>query len=553
MTAVVDVLRKASGKSQGLVGRIEGLEQACEAARGRVPESVVEEAAAVVDRAAARLRLSGDHTVVALAGATGSGKSSIFNAMTGLDLAPVGVRRPTTAWALACAWGPAGAGELLDWLEIPKRHQVSRTSMLDTTSTERDLEGLVLLDLPDHDSTEVSHRLEVERLVTYADLLVWVLDPQKYADAALHERFLRPLSGHGEAMLAVLNHIDELSSAEAKATLGDVRRLLAEDGLDSVPVLATSATSGDGMADLRKTIAKRIAQKKSAKARISADVSAAAHRLAQHTGTGDPDDAETIAGGELAEACAEAAGVPVIVEAIESASLMRSRRATGWPVTKWLVRLRPDPLKRLHLERVSVDTSGWSHTPRTSMPKITPVQRARVDAAVRSVAETMSEGMAQPWSDAVRSASVARADDLSDSLDRAVAATDLGVSKDPWWWRGVNVLQWLLFVVAIVGGVWLAVLAVSGFLRVPQPATPAWYGVPVPTLMLIGGAALGVIVAGVCRLLSRWSAKRRARLAGRRLRQAVDSVVGSVVVEPMSAELEAFRACRDGVRAALRS
>ena len=52
----------------------------------------------------------------------------------------------------------------------------------------------MLLDLPDHDSTVAAHRLEVDRLVALVDVLVWVLDPQKYADAAIHERYLRPLA-----------------------------------------------------------------------------------------------------------------------------------------------------------------------------------------------------------------------------------------------------------------------------------------------------------------------------------------------------------------------
>ena len=58
------------------------------------------------------------------------------------------------------------------------------------------MDGVVLLDLPDHDSTEVAHHLEVDRIVKLADLLVWVLDPQKYADAAVHDRYLAPLAGH---------------------------------------------------------------------------------------------------------------------------------------------------------------------------------------------------------------------------------------------------------------------------------------------------------------------------------------------------------------------
>ena len=48
--------------------------------------SIVEQAANVVARAGGRLALSGSHTVVALAGTTGSGKSSLFNALAGTPL-----------------------------------------------------------------------------------------------------------------------------------------------------------------------------------------------------------------------------------------------------------------------------------------------------------------------------------------------------------------------------------------------------------------------------------------------------------------------------------
>src|SRR5690606_22328881 len=110
-----------------------------------------------------RLRISADHTVVALAGATGSGKSTTFNALTGVELSAAGVRRPTTSWATACVWGSEGAPELLEWLGIPPRHQVSRDSVLGLGGETKDeLDGVILLDLPDHDSTEVSHHLEVD-------------------------------------------------------------------------------------------------------------------------------------------------------------------------------------------------------------------------------------------------------------------------------------------------------------------------------------------------------------------------------------------------------
>src|SRR5215470_2832132 len=80
----------------GLAQRLTALDQAVALCEGRVEAEVVNAARSVCSRAASRLRLSGEHTVVALAGATGSGKSSLFNSLTGLQLSRTGARRPTT-------------------------------------------------------------------------------------------------------------------------------------------------------------------------------------------------------------------------------------------------------------------------------------------------------------------------------------------------------------------------------------------------------------------------------------------------------------------------
>ena len=162
--------------------------------------------------------------MVALAGATGSGKSSMFNALSGTELATVGVRRPTTAHAMAAAGATDSAEDLLDWLQVPRRHALEADP---PTACRRPSTALVLLDLPDHDSTEVEHRLEVDRLVQLVDMLIWVVDPQKYADAALHDRYLRPLAQHAEVMMIVLNQADRLTPAERDQCLTDLRRLLA--------------------------------------------------------------------------------------------------------------------------------------------------------------------------------------------------------------------------------------------------------------------------------------------------------------------------------------
>ncbi|HOQ54307.1 MAG TPA: ABC transporter, partial [Micropruina sp.] len=132
--------------SRPLPERLKALGEAAELSRGRASAAAVERADAVLKRAGERVAFSGDHTVVALAGATGSGKSSSFNAISGTEFASVGVRRPTTSQAMGVAWGSELPGELLDWLDVPRRHLVpARRSAF---------ENLVLLDLPDHDSTE---------------------------------------------------------------------------------------------------------------------------------------------------------------------------------------------------------------------------------------------------------------------------------------------------------------------------------------------------------------------------------------------------------------
>jgi hypothetical protein len=143
-------------------------------------------------------------------------------------------------------------------------------------------------------------------------------------------------------------------------------------------------------------------------------------------------------------------------------------------------------------------------------------------------------------------------DDVSDALDKAVAATDLGVARDPFWWRGVRAIQWLFFLTAVAGAGWLAALAVFSFLQLAEPGVARLGTIPVPLLMLVDGAALGVLVAMFCRYAARVSARRRAARAGARLRASIAEVTDELVVEPMRQEVDAYARCRDGVQAALR-
>ena len=41
--------------------------------------------------------------------------------------------------------------------------------------------------------------------------------------------------------------------------------------------------------------------------------------------------------------------MPTVVGALERSTLRDGRATTGWPVVRWVGKLRPDPLGRLHV------------------------------------------------------------------------------------------------------------------------------------------------------------------------------------------------------------
>jgi GTP-binding protein EngB required for normal cell division len=517
--------------SRDLDDRLTALAEAVQVADGRLEPEAVQIARAVTEKAGARLGLGIETTVVALAGPTGVGKSLLFNALSGADLATVGRRRPTTSEGQAAVWGD-GADSLLDWLEIGRRHRLDDGA----------LRGLLLLDLPDFDSVETSHRLEVDRIVALADLVVWVVEPQKYADASLHERYLRPLRTHGAAMAVVLNQADLLSPSEVAVWRDDVSRLLAEDGLGTMPVLVVSARTGEGLESLRRLLAERVAARDAAIARLAADVTAAARTLQERCGEGRPAGVQRADRERLVAALEEAGGVPRVVRAVDAAHRHRGALATGWPFVRWMRRLRPDPLRRLRLRDRTEE--GSPEPGRTSLPPPTEVQHAQVATAARTLADRAAGGLPAAWPTLVRDAATANEGHVADRLDRAVGGTDLRVTR-PRWWSVAAVLQRLLAAAVVAGIVWLLVVAVLGFLQVDDVIpTPELGGIPVPTWLLLGGALAAIVLAFLARLANGGGARRRSRATARALRREVEEVAQELVIGPVERELEAHERLR---------
>src|SRR5262249_60658822 len=118
----------------------------------------------------------------------------------------------------------------------------------------------------------------VTRLVSLADLMVWVLDPQKYADAAVHSRYLVPMAGHSSVISFVLNQADLLTQQEAHDCVEDLQRLLEVEGLLGSQVLVTSAATGAGIDKLREVLTGTVSARRASTGRVAAARDAVAAR-----------------------------------------------------------------------------------------------------------------------------------------------------------------------------------------------------------------------------------------------------------------------------------
>ncbi|MEU4174866.1 GTPase [Streptomyces sp. NPDC026589] len=539
--------------------RLDALRELVGLSRARLDRDTLAEAGRVLDEAAARQRLSSRHTVIAVAGATGSGKSTLFNALAGAPISDTGLRRPTTSQPIACSWTDGAAG-LLDRLAVPGR--LRRRPHPGPATLDEALQGLVLVDLPDHDSAATEHRDQVDRVLALVDAVIWVVDPEKYADAALHERYLRPLAGHAEVTFVVLNQTDRLPGEAADLVLDDLRRLLDEDGIalgehgePGATVMSLSALTGDGVPELREMVGRFVQDRTAATRRLWADVDAAAARLRPvYVAEGRPGLGER-ARDEFTDRLAEAVGAAAAGQAAEREWRRNAGRACGTP---WL------RLWRWYENRGlpgSLDRMGQALTP----PEEELTARQRVEQAVRIVADDAADGLPGPWAQAVREAAFNGAKGLSEALDElavkagapgaskrggrtetghgAIAGTSPGAPRGgrpakpprPKWWPAAVLAQVSMTLLQIFGGLWL----VGQIIGVLEP------GLVTPALIMLAGVVGGPLVEWSCAAAIRGPARRYGQDAERRLREAAAGCGRARVLDPVAAELVRYREVRE--------
>ena len=249
---------------------------------GVVPAESRRDLARVVRRARRKLGYLGEVLVVAFSGGTGSGKSSLINSIVGESVVATGVIRPTTneASAVVPVEGMASYERLLSDLDITVRFESNG------------IESTILVDLPDFDSTTRAHRHIVEAVLPLVDAVVWVLDPEKYADDIIHTEFLATLVPYERQFVFVLNQTDRLGN-EASAVMEDLRRLLRSDGFVAPEVVATVASGSEPeVSQLLDSLDVRLDTKRTTISKLATDLRVAANDGWLAACTAMTDDAE---------------------------------------------------------------------------------------------------------------------------------------------------------------------------------------------------------------------------------------------------------------------
>jgi len=497
---------------------LDRLSVAAEAARAIGLIAEADRADAMLELARARSGFPGSAYVLALAGGTGVGKSSLLNALAGRTVSAVRAVRPTTDEPLAWV-SEARSHELaplLAWLDV--RHVAAHA--------DGDLSSVAILDLPDVDSVRTEHRATVDALLPRIDAVAWVLDPEKYDDERLHA-YLRRATPHAARMRFILNKADRLSESQRNELAEDLRRRLAASGISDARIHVVSAATGEGIEDVRAGLAREADAKALVTAKLETDAAEARRRLERAVGL-EPDTAyrpliDDGRRGDAMRASVDGAlaliDPPGVARQVRLAVLGRARRTGGSLLGRvvallgWMTgqtRRSADPAAYIR---------DWRR--RGSLGRaVNPVHAALV-AAAASV---------PPTSRAALTAAM-RGDELEGELEAALdaaardAAGDLRIPGSILW-PVVGAVQLVIGAVFAFTVAWYVTLFVSqGQVPVATIDVPLLGPVPLPLVLLAGSivasAALGLLLS----LHAGWIGRRVGARVAEQVRGAVSSSV----------------------------
>ncbi|MBA2253483.1 MAG: 50S ribosome-binding GTPase [Chloroflexi bacterium] len=528
----------------------------------------VADASTVRDTGRERLRFPGETYVLAMAGGTGVGKSSLLNALAGSLVSEAGARRPTTGTPVA--WVPRATrselGPLLEWLGVSKvQEHVGATGA-----------PVAILDLPDLDSIAPEHRAQVDALLPRVDAVAWVVDPEKYADLLLHTDYLRAWAPRLARQVVVLNKADRVAPGERERLRADLRRRLRDDGVGDLDVLLTSAgprrggvlrsaaaledttapiaegsgtvDASGGTAELRGWLAGGAQAKEIVARRLAVDAGVALATLAVRAGVAGTGPLEPLVdvarrARTLEAIVGEAVALldlPGLERQAVAATRQASRPSGGGPIGQVTSRL----YRWSGRASVVADPAGFLRRWRergTLTRTLTPLREL--------VAETLPRvpAVARPAVAALGEGALVQAR-VSAGIDRAVTspAADFDAPTSRLW-PLVGLLQYVATGAIVVGALWLLAI----WLGAGPSSTadvPLLGAVPLPVLLIVGGVVAGTLLGRVVAVHAAWIGRRWAR----RLRETVHRELRTRLADTF-APLDVIEAARTRLDTAARA
>jgi hypothetical protein len=484
--------------------------------------------AAATARETARTRLGfpSDAYVLALAGGTGVGKSTLLNAIAGQEVSSASARRPTTSEAVA--WVPADRRRdlsgLLGWLGVTQvREHPAGT-----------LGELAVLDLPDFDSIAGEHRARVDALLPRVDAVAWVVDPEKYKDEIMHGGYLRTFAPRLRQQIVVINRSDLLSAEDAARVSDDMRAQLRREGLVDIGIITTRAREGaSGVTELRRWLDRAVEAKRVIASRVAADAQQSVRELAARAGVFGGEVPPLIDPARRDRALDSVArGVLALIDirglerqAVAATRLAARPRGAGpfGHVTSLVYRLTgrarasADPARYLR---------GWQM--RGSLaPAVEPL-RELIATTLPTVPGSVRGSLATLSTPAVFEQR------LAETIDRSLTteAAEFRVPTSALWsligFGNYAVTAVLLFV-----ALWFAALFLIHEAPVGSVDVPYLGAIPTPVLLLAATLVVGFLLAQALRLHAGWLGRRWARRIGKQITRGVRERITDSLLLPI--------------------
>lgn len=519
-------------------------------------------------------------SVVVFAGKSGTGKSTLINAMCGEELAQTGAHRPTTKRITVFAHPETDTTSVEAYLGL--KYAWIPASELDS--------HILTVEIPD---LELCPQLRDagESIMAQADILVFTSDSQKYADAD----FLEDLQqfSHPENTVVVLSHMDRVSPAEEPEVKAEFQRICSQLGLE--PIVWTARLREDlSLADICEKL-RDLAQAPQARWR---GMHAALSREAKGLNTRadlptallaqlplSADISSTPAAQKLLQTVAKASGADIVAREAEEAYLAEATYWMLFPPLNWLAGVRPAQKKTVNAPESVTEVTREAAPSDASPNDLPPADASSADASSSSVSfgEAVSDGVssnvassssAAPseeeterndaitvlndqvnpgeiraaanayaselsleaprlWQDFLHLRADRLAENLTSSLNLGIASWSAPLPRRRVWWKLWWCMHWVWLVALVVGSIWSLVWVAFLLAGEPIPVSSpllTWLG---PAL-LVGGIAgcvgwsLGGMKASGCAAAT-FGQGTRAKFC-----QLTDTITGKAFLDPLN-------------------